>query len=444
MIVEFITIGAAIFVLILLSAFFSGSETALTTASRPRMHHLARKGNKRAALVNRLDEQKERLIGGILLGNNIVNILASALATAAFVRLFPDTGVLYATVVMTALVLIFAEVMPKTYAISNPSRVALSVAPTINIVVLLLSPVVGAVQWIVRMVLRTFGVQVDRMARVLSPEEELRHAIALHGRESGLVKREQNMLESVLDLNDVEVEEVMVHRKNMVMLDADESPEEIVKKVLTCPHTRIPLWRGEPENIIGVLHAKDVLRSVSRRPDKVSEIDFATVASPPWFVPETTTLREQLAAFLARRAHFALVVDEYGALMGLVTLEDVLEEIVGDIRDEHDAIAHGIRLQSNGSYLVNGDVSIRDLNRHFDWELPDEEATTAAGLVIEQAQSIPEIGQKFVIHDIAFEIVRRKRNQITALRVTPRAPLPADAEKLGRKSRATPTAVLRA
>jgi Mg2+/Co2+ transporter CorB len=323
---------------------------------------------------------------------------------------------------MTSLILIFAEVMPKTYAISNPSRVALVVAPPINFVVGVLSPVVVAVQWIVRVTLRLFGVRVDRMARVLSPEDELRHAIDLHGRESGLVKNQRYMLESVLDLSEVEVEEVMVHRKNMIMLDADQAPEEIIRTVLACPHTRIPLWRGEPENIIGVLHAKDVLRSISEHPGRADKIDFAEVAGNPWFVPETTTLREQLAAFLARRAHFALVVDEYGALMGLVTLEDVLEEIVGDIHDEHDAIAHGIRPQSNGSYLINGDVTIRDLNRHFEWDLPDEEATTVAGLVIERAQSIPEVGQRFVIGGITFEVVRRKRNQITTLRVTPRNP----------------------
>ena len=421
MIAELITVIIGIFILILLSAFFSGSETALTTASRPRIHHLARKGNARAKLVNRLNEQKERLIGGILLGNNMVNILASALATAAFVRVFPDAGVLYATVVMTALVLIFAEVLPKTYAISNPNRVALAVAPAINVVVLVLSPVVGAVQWIVRLTLMAFGVRVDRMARVLSSAEELRHAIDLHARESGMIKHERNMLESVLDLREVEVGEVMVHRKNMFMIDADEPAPEIVEKALGCPYTRIPLWRDQPENIIGVLHAKDVLRSINENVGSIGAINFAAVATDPWFVPETTSLREQLSAFLAGRSHFALVVDEYGSLMGLVTLEDVLEEIVGDIRDEHDAITHGIRLQSNGSYLVNGDVTIRDLNRYFDWELPDEEATTIAGLIIEYAQSIPEVGQRFMVQENTFEVVRRKRNQITALRVIPRA-----------------------
>ncbi len=418
MITELITVAVAIFILVLLSAFFSGSETALTAASRPRIHHLARKGNARAILVNRLDEQKERLIGGILLGNNLVNILASALATASFVRVFPDAGVLYATVVMTALILIFAEVLPKTYAISNPSRVALAVAPAINVFVQVLSPVVAAVQWIVRLNLMAIGVQVDRMTRVLSPSEELRHAIDLHARESGMVKRERNMLESVLDLGEVEVSEVMVHRKNMLMIDADEPGSEIVRKALNCPYTRIPLWRNKPENIIGVLHAKDVLRSLNDNSGHVDSVDFATVATAPWFVPETTTLREQLSAFLAGRAHFALVVDEYGSLMGLVTLEDVLEEIVGDIHDEHDAIAHGIRPQSDGIYLINGDVTIRDLNRHFEWDLPDEEATTIAGLVIEHAQSIPDVGQRFVVHGNTFEIVRRKRNQITTLRVT--------------------------
>jgi Mg2+/Co2+ transporter CorB len=420
MMAELITVGIGIFILILLSAFFSGSETALTAASRPRIHHLARKGNARAKLVNRLDEQKERLIGGILLGNNLVNILASAMATAAFVRAFPDAGVLYATVVMTALVLIFAEVLPKTYAISNPNRVALAVAPAIQAFVVVLSPIVAAVQGIVSLTLLAVGVRVDPTVRVLSPEDELRHAIDLHAREIGMVKRERNMLESVLDLGDVDVGDVMIHRKNMMVIDADEPPGQIIQTVLDAPYTRIPLWRGEPGNIVGVLHAKDVLRSVRDRAGDIGDIDFVAIATEPWFVPETTVLREQLSAFLSRHAHFAMVVDEYGALMGLVTLEDVLEEIVGDIRDEHDAIAHGIRLQSNGSYLVNGDVTIRDLNRHFDWDLPDEEATTAAGLIIELAQLIPDVGQRFMIQEIAFEVVRRKRNQITSLRITPR------------------------
>ncbi|MCE9651373.1 MAG: HlyC/CorC family transporter [Parvibaculum sp.] len=409
----------AIILLIGMSGFFSGSETALTAASRARMNRLAEEKNRRAALVLRLTEDLERLIGALLLGNNLVNILASALATSVFIAVFGDAGVVYATLMMTAIVVIFAEVLPKTYAITNTDRFALAVAPLVRIVLWVFTPVTVAVRFIVRGVLRLFGIDVSEVVNVLSPHEEIRGAINLHHREGGVVKRDRDMLGGILDLQDLDVGDIMVHRKNMTMIDASASNEAIVAEVLAAQYTRLPLWLDEPENIVGVLHSKDLLRALAGAAWKPDAIKILDIASEPWFVPDTTPLQKQLNAFLRRKAHFALVVDEYGGLMGLITLEDILEEIVGDISDEHDIDRARIRIQSDGSVIVAGSLPIRDLNRALDWHLPDEEATTIAGLVIHEARAIPVVGQAFNFHGFKFEILRRQRNQLAVLRVTP-------------------------
>lgn len=407
----------AIILLLLFSAFFSGSETALTAASRARMHRLAEEGNKRARLVLLLTADRERLIGAVLLGNNLVNIMASALATSLFLALFGDAGVVYATLIMTAVVLIFSEVAPKTFAITNTDRVALAVAPVLRVVTVLFGPVTAAVQFIVRHSFRLFGLNVDASQQVLSAHEELRGAINLHHHEGSVVKIDRDMLGGILDLRDLEVSDIMVHRKNIAMIDASQPNSEIISQALASPHTRIPLWRDEQENIVGVLHAKDLLRALASAEWKPDAIDILSIANKPWFVPDTTTLQDQLNAFLRHKTHFSLVVDEYGALMGLITLEDILEEIVGEISDEHDIEVAGARIQPDGSVVVNGSVPIRDLNRAFDWSLPDDEATTIAGLVIHEARTIPEVGQTFTFHGFRFEILRRQRNQVAQLRI---------------------------
>ena len=405
--------------LLVVSAFFSGSETALTTASRPRLHHLENEGNKRARLVNRLIGHKDRLIGAILLGNNAVNIFASSLATSVMIGIFGEAGVGYATLGVTLLVLIFSEVLPKTYALSNAERVALAVAPAMRVIVFVLSPITVVVQRIVRVTLNVMGANIDESARLTTAQDELRGAIDLHTRDGDMVKQERDMLGSILDLGDVEVGEIMVHRRNMLMIDADLPPARIVEQVTSSPYTRFPLWRDETDNIIGLLHSKDILRAVAKNPAEVDNVDVTAMASEPWFIPESTTLIQQLQAFRRRRTHIALVVDEYGALMGMVTLEDVLEEIVGEIADEHDIAYTGVRAHPDGSYTVNGTVTLRDLNRDYWWNLPDDEANTIAGLVIHEAQRIPEVGQTFVLKGFRFEVLARQRNQITSLSVTP-------------------------
>jgi Mg2+/Co2+ transporter CorB len=417
---------AAIAVLLIVSAFFSISETALTAASRPRLHALARQGSRRARIVNEIRAHSESLIGTVLIGNNLVNILASALATSALIAIFGDVGVAYATAGMTVLVLVFAEVLPKTYALNNPDRAALTLAPALKPIIWLLRPMTRAVSVVVLATLRVFGVRITEELGSAESVQELRGAIDLHKGPGPEVKEERAMLRSILDLDDVEVSQIMIHRKNVVMLDGDQPAAEIAAQVLASPYTRLPIFRDEPDNVVGVLHAKALLRALQAASGDVGKIDLLEIAAKPWFIPDTTSLLGQLRAFRERREHFALVVDEYGTLMGIVTLEDILEEIVGDIFDEHQAVVVGVRPQPDGSYLVDGTVPIRDLNREFEWELPDGEAATIAGLVMAEARRIPEVGQHFTFHGFRFSVLRRQRNQITLLRVTPPKPAPQD------------------
>jgi len=413
-----ITLGA-ILGLLVISAFFSGSETALTAASRARMHALEEDGNRRARLVNRLLSSRERLIGAILLSYNLANIAASALATSALLTLFGDAGVAYATVVMTVLVVLFAEVLPKTYAIVNADRMALAVAPSMRMTVALLAPVTAAMQLLVRQTLRLFGISVSDDAEVLSAHEELRGAIDLHHKEGGVVKLDRDMLGGVLDLRELTVSDIMVHRTTMDAIDVDLPTEQLVDEALKSSHTRVPLWRGEREEIVGILHAKTLLRALREAGGDLDKLDIMSLCTPPWFVPDSTSLKDQLNAFLKRKAHFAIVVDEYGEVMGLVTLEDIIEEIVGDITDETDIASIAARVQPDGSLIVDGTVPIRDVNRMMDWNIPDDEATTIAGLVIHEAQAIPYQGQRFNFHGFLFEVLRRQKNRITSLQVTP-------------------------
>jgi magnesium and cobalt exporter, CNNM family len=416
---ELLFICLAIVALLLISAFFSGSETALTAVSRPRMHKLEKDGNKNARLVNQLIATKERLIGTILLGNNLVNILASALTTSLFMNLFGGAGVVYATLVMTALVVVFAEVLPKTYAITNPDRAALKVAPLFRPLVILFGPVSAAIEKIVQLILNHFTQLSGPDDEQLDAHDELRGAIDLHHKEGSVVKHDRDMLGGILDLKELDIEDVMIHRTKMEALNADDPTQKFIEQALKSSYTRLPLWRDEPENIVGILHVKDLVRAYAQSNGDVKKIDIEKLIIDPWFVPETTSLKDQLAAFLRKKQHFALVVDEYGEVQGLLTLEDILEEIVGDILDEHDIANTGIRPQPDGSVNVDGPVPIRDLNRQFDWNLPEVDATTIAGLVIHNAQTIPEPGQRFTFQNFMFEVLRRKRNQITALRITP-------------------------
>jgi Mg2+/Co2+ transporter CorB len=410
---------AIVVICLLLSAFFSGSETALTASSRARLARLEKQGNPKAGLVRRLLDSRERMIGAMLVGNNIANIAASTLTAGLLLAWFGNVGVLYATVVMSVLVIVFAEVMPKTAAIVAPERVAIWLARPVSWTMKLLSPIVVAIETVVRALLRPFGIRVGEGQPVLSAHEELRGTVDLLHHEGGVEKLDRDMFGGILDLRELDISDVMIHRTNMITLKVDDPPAEVVNAVIASPVTRIPLWRDNPENIVGVLHVKDLLRALHAVDGDAAKVDIAALMTPPWFVPDTRPVSEQLKAFRRRKTPFALVVDEYGVVEGLVTLEDILEEIVGDITDEHDVAMPGVRRQPDGSVTVEGAVSIRDLNRVMDWNLPDKEATTIAGLVIHEARSIPEAGQSFTFHGFRFRVLRRARNRITALRIQP-------------------------
>ncbi|RCS22367.1 HlyC/CorC family transporter [Phyllobacterium salinisoli] len=419
MTLELWIMSGIILLCVLLSGFFSGSETALTAASRGRMMTLEKNGEPRAGLVQRLILRRDRLIGALLIGNNLVNILASSITTTIFLTLFGDAGVAYATLAMTVILVIFSEVLPKSWAISNPDRFAITVSPFVALIVAVIGPLSSGVNWIVRTMLGVFGINLASGQSMLTGHEELRGAVEVLHREGSVIKADRDQLGGLLDLRELEVSDVMIHRTAMSSINADDPADSVVREILSSPHTRMPVWRDDTDNIVGVVHAKDLLRALHDVDNDFSRIDIVKLASKPWFVPDTTTLQDQLNAFLRRKAHIAIVVDEYGDVQGLVTLEDILEEIVGDIADEHDIEMQGLRQQPDGSLIVDGSLPIRDLNRALDWHLPDEEATTIAGLVIHEAQSIPDEKQAFTFHGKRFTVLKRQKNRILRLRIVP-------------------------
>jgi Mg2+/Co2+ transporter CorB len=414
--------SAGILILLAMSFFFSGSETALTAASRSRMHQMARAGDKRALLVETLSSEKERLIGALLLGNNIVNILASTLAASVLIALFGEAGIAYATLVMTAAVVIFSEVLPKTLALTRPDGFALTVAPVIRVIVFVFAPVTLAVQAIVNAILRLFGLDASNVSAI-SGHDEIRGTLDLLHSEGEVVKGDRDMLGGLLDLRDLVVSDVMVHRTQMLALDATMSAEDMVKAVLESAYTRIPLYQGETDDIVGIVHAKDVLRALMAVNGDASRVDVRQIMTKPWFIPQSTPVQVQLSAFLKRHSHMALVLDEYGVLEGLVTLEDIIEEIVGDISDEHDEpddeAVFGIDKQADGSFIIDASIAIRDINRLLDWDLPDQHANTVAGIVITAAKLIPEPGHEVTAHGFTFLVLERDRQRVSKVRITP-------------------------
>jgi Mg2+/Co2+ transporter CorB len=320
-------------------------------------------------------------------------------------------------VAITYLSLIIGELVPKQIALRDPERIASRVAPAMVVLSKISLPLVWLLDGSGKFILRLLGQSGASKERMT--DEEVKTVIAEAKSAGVLQAEERNMLVGLLDLSDLSVEDVMIHRTKMRTIDADLAPNDIVREVLASPYTRMPLWRGSTENIVGVLHAKDLLRALDAVGGDTTRLDVEQIAFAPWFVPVNTALSDQLKAFLAKKSHFALVVDEYGEVMGLVTLEDILEEIVGDIKDEHDVTVQGVRPQPDGSVVVDGSVPIRDVNRAMDWSLPDEEATTIAGLVIHEARLIPEAGQAFTFHGFRFEVVRKSRNRVTSLKIMP-------------------------
>lgn len=420
---------AAVALLLVISAFFSMSETALTAASRGAIKAQADKGSRSAKTAMTVMEDNERMIGALLLGNNVANTLNAALTTALLTSIFGAQGVALATAIVTVLVLVFAEVLPKTVAIINPVPVAIRLAPPIRLLIVIFSPIVTTVRAFVRLILRIFGLHPDPEARILALREEIAGAISFGHSEGAVEKESRDRLLGALDLGERTVDEIMRHRSAIDMIDVDLDPDELVSQVLGSSHSRLPVYRDTVENILGIIHAKDLLREVERLSrlnaakglPLMTGLDVLKVAMKPYFVPETTSLDEQLREFMKRRVHIALIVDEYGTLQGLLTLEDILEEIVGEITDEFDVVGNNIapKKVEDGSYLVDGATTIRDLNRATDWNLPDDEANTVAGLVIHEAQMIPATGQVFSFHGFRFEVAQRRENRLTRIKIRP-------------------------
>ena len=409
-----ITLILVIIFLLIISAFFSGSETALTAASRPKMYQLEKENNLRAKIVNFLKNKKERLIGTLLLGNNLVNTLATAIATSFFINLLGDNqkGILYSTIVMTLLILIFGEVLPKTIAINKADKFALLFAPFIKFLVTILSPFTYLINFFTRIILKLFKFEIS--TDISTSEDELRGTIDLHAKSEGSTQ-EKDMLQGILDLDGLQVNEIMTHRKNIEVIYANKPINKNIKKILNSQFTRLPLYDKNSDKILGIINVKDVLKNINKK----KKLDLKLIAKNAWFIPETTSVLDQLQEFKKKQRHLAFVVDEYGALMGIVTLEDIIEEIVGDIEDEHDIKIKGAKKSKDGKYTISGNVTIRDINREFGWNLPDKDASTLAGLIFHEIKTIPEPGKIFSFYGFRFEIINVRKNHIELVRVIP-------------------------
>jgi Mg2+/Co2+ transporter CorB len=411
---------SAMLAMVFLGAGFllAAARRALAASSRPRLVALERGGNRRARIVNRLLEAREETAGALVVGRAIADAASASLIAGAFTMAFGGDGILYAAIVVSLLTLLFSEVLPRAVAANTPERFALTVCVPLRTLVRVLAPVAAALAILAGRLLR-LTVTARREPDPVAPTSgALGSTVDLQ--QGGASERyDRDLPAGLADLKDLSVADVMIHRTNMFSLDLGEGAEAVVQAVLASPYTRVPVWRESSDNIVGVLHTKDLLRALDAAGKDVAKLDLEEIARPVWFVPATTSLADQLKSFRRRRMHLAVVVDEYGVMLGVVTLEDIFEEIVGDISDEHDLVVTGVRPQRDGTVNVDGSVPIRDLNRAMDWALPDDEATTIAGLVIHEARTIPEAGQTFTFYGFRFQVLRKSRNRITALRVTP-------------------------
>jgi Mg2+/Co2+ transporter CorB len=404
-------------VLLLLLSFFSASETALTFVSKAKLHQMAKGGDSKAKVILELQDKLGLVIGVILTCATLLSAIIVSIGTDWIAQFQNPYLTTFSPIIMATIILLYAEVMPKMAVLENTTRFLCAIAPVLFLLFRLFHPFNIVLQHISRLTLKLFRIQAHWDGpHGAKDKDELRGVIDLHHGSDQDTVEEKAMLKSILDLGSVPLSAVMTHRQNVVMVDLDLPTQTAIDLILESPFTRIPIWSQNPDNIVGVLHARALLRTIRTTPDH--NVNLSAVASEPWFVPESTDLLDQLQAFRQRREHFAIVVDEYGSVLGIVTLEDILEEIVGDIMDEHDILVGGIRTQDDGSYLVQGQVTIRDLNRQFDWALPDEKAATVAGLLLHQFRMIPQVGQIFHLERFRFEVLRKQGNQIVLVRIT--------------------------
>lgn len=406
----------SIFVLIIISAIFAAAETSITAASRPKAHRLKNAGNRKAKILEKLLQNREKVISTMLAGNNAVNILASALATSLLIKFFGEAGLIYSTITMTILILIFSEIAPKTLALKAPDSIALFLSPLINFIVKLLFPFTYVAQKIVDTLIKLLSVKSYKKSEN-SELDEIRDTVAFKAKEGSIFKYDKDLLGGVLDLSDTEISEIMVHRKNIESINADLPISEILKQALTSEYTRLPLWRGNKENIIAILNVRKFLKALYAKKDAIENFDLNLVVSEPWFIPSTNSLRTQLFAFRKKRKRFALVIDEYGLLLGLVTLEDILEEIVGEIK-EKNRIQDNITKITENTYQVSGKTLVRDVNKRLDWSIaPLDEAYNLSTFIISHLDRVPDEKEHFVIDDYYFEILKKKNQDLLLIKV---------------------------
>lgn len=403
----------SVFGSLVLSGLFSATETAITAISIAKIHKLKSDGNKKAAIISKLRENKEKLISTILLANNGCNILSSTLATALLIDIFGNEGVIYATLIMTILIIIFAEIIPKTYALANPERVALAFAKFLEVTVKICNPITRTISFTVEFIMKFL--KIENAINLVSPTEEIKGAIDLHHSEGSVDQSDKFMLDGVFYLGETRVSEVMTHRRNMITLNIEQDVKSLRVELKKIGHTRIPVWQDSPDNIIGILHTRDLLNSLLDN-DDLSLDEVKKLLTEPLFIHESTSLDEQLAEFKEKKARFALVIDEYGDILGMITIYDILEEVVGRIQDERDPVKEDLVVDGE-NYIVKGELTIRDLNRKLNWQLPDEEATTIAGLLIHEAERVPEVGENLYFYGFNFTILAKNLNQITSVRI---------------------------
>jgi len=408
------TLVAVLILLVILSGFFSASETAMMAVNRYRLKNLAENGHQGARLAQYLLDRPDRLLGTILLGNNTANIAASGVTTLIALRLFGDIGVAVAGGVLILVILVFAEVAPKTMAATHPERIALPAAYVLFFLVKIAHPIVWLVNQVSIAFLAIFGARPGKQSDSLSPEE-LRVAVLESG--SHIPKPHQDMLLRILELEDITVDDIMLSRGEVEAIDLDEDWEDIVTQLATSHHTRLPVYRGSLDNIIGVLHLRQVLH-LSQTSDFNKE-SLEKFMRAPYFVPEGTRITQHLLALQNKRRSFGLVVDEYGDFKGLVTVVEILEEIVGEFSSNVHGLSEDIQPQDDGSYLVRGNANIRDLNRRMTWHLPQSGPKTINGLILEHLETIPEPGTSLLLSGYPVEVVRTRGTAVDIARIQP-------------------------
>lgn len=401
--------------LLLLSGLLSGSETSITSVSKSKIHKMAIRGDKRAKHLLYLISKKSDLISSLLIGNNFVNILASVLATAVLIKYYGDNAVVYSTIIMSLLIVIFSEVLPKSYALIKPDRFALAMAKYLVFFSKIITPIMLLIKGINWSFFKIMRIDMDNKITTKTAREDIRNIIDMHEDEGRLLKDEGNMLNAILDLKEITVEKIMTHRKNIYSIDLNNT-NEFFFKISKSSFSRIPVWEKNPNNILGLIHAKNILTNLN---DK-GQLDILKIKEnliKPWFIPETTKAKDQLTEFIQRHEKLAFVVDEYGELMGLISMEDIIEEIVGNIFDEKDFSTIGIRKIDSNTYRIRGDVNIRDINRELDIAIPNNNSSTIAGYLIHETESFPEVGQIFSFGNILYEIINKNKNQITQIKL---------------------------